>query len=389
MLIAALAEPPVRHTTFHPPRGLRPVVAFYRSNGQNGPLDHDASSKAKVAESLAGLLGLDFTGEFDPSLPSQAPVYLVPSDTLPSLAAARRLGVRCADDLFGGVVPAAFVATKVVSHPLVRPDAAAPPGWSSRCADGVRDAALPGYSVFDATDAREAAARLLRSGSLRVKDPVGVGGVGQWVVRDAAELDEHLERIGGEALNRHGLVLERNLHEVVTYSVGQVRVGHHRASYYGTQGLTPNHQGHEVYGGSSLVVSRGGFEDLLQNDLEPQVRKAVEQALAYHRAIMDGYPELIASRCNYDVAYGVDDRGQPHGGVLEQSWRIGGASGAEAAALHALAADPSLQRVKASTCEIYADQVQLPAGAWLLYDGPDRQGGRLVKFAQVTTDVDA
>jgi hypothetical protein len=389
MLIAALAEPPVRHTTFHPPRGLRPVVAFYRSNGQSGPLDHDASSKAKVAESLAGLLGLDFTGEFDPAMPSQAPVYLVPSETLPSLAAARRLGVRCVDDLFGGVVPAAFVATKVISHPLVRPDAAAPPGWSPLCADGVRDAALPGYSVFNAADAREAASRLLLSGSLRVKDPVGVGGLGQWVVRDASELDEHLERIGDEALSRHGLVLERNLHEVVTYSIGQVRVGRHRASYYGTQGLTPNHQGHEVYGGSSLIVSRGGFEDLLGHDLEPQVRQAVEQAVAYHRAIMEGYPELIASRCNYDVAYGVDDRGQPHGGVLEQSWRIGGASGAEAAALHALAADPSLRRVKASTCEIYADQVQLPAGAWLLYDGPDRQGGRLVKFAQVTTDVDA
>jgi hypothetical protein len=389
MLIAALAEPPVRHTTLQPPRGLRPVVAFYRNNGQSGPLDHDASSKAKVAESLAGVLGLDFAGEFDPSMPAGSPVYLVPSDTLPSMAAARRLGVHRVEDLFGGVVPAAFVATKVVSHPLVQPDATAPPGWSTLCAERIRDAALPGYSVFSAPDAREAAARLLRGGSLRVKDPAGVGGIGQWVVKDAAELDEHLDRVGAEALSRHGLVLERNLREVVTYSVGQVHVGPYRASYYGTQGLTNNHQGHEVYGGSSLVVSRGSFDDLLGQPLEPEVRKAVEQALAFHRAVMEGYPDLIASRCNYDVAYGVDDHGQAHGGVLEQSWRIGGASGAEAAALHAFAADSSLQRVRASTCEIYADQVQLPAGAWLLYDGPDRQGGRLVKFAQVTTDVDA
>jgi hypothetical protein len=389
MLIAALAEPPVHHTTFHPPRGLRPVVAFYRSDGNGGPLDHDASSKAKVAESLASLLGLDFAGEFDLSLPSQAPVYLVPSDTLPSLAAARRLGIRGVEDLFGGVVPAAFVATKVVSHPLVRPDAAAPPGWSTLCAESVRDAALPGYSVFSASDAHEAAVRLLRGGSLRVKDPAGVGGLGQWVVRDEDELEEHLTRFGDDMLGRHGLVLERNLNDVVTYSVGHVRVGHHRASYYGTQGLTRNHQGLDVYGGSSLVVCRGGFEDLLGHDMEPQVHQAVEQALAFHRAIMQGYPDLIASRCNYDVAFGVDDHGQAHGGVLEQSWRIGGASGAEAAALHAFAADPSLQRVRASTCEIYADQVQLPAGAWLLYDGPDRQGGRLVKFAQVTKDVDA
>jgi len=126
-----------------------------------------------------------------------------------------------------------------------------------------------------------------------------------------------------------------------THSVGQVQVGHLMASYFGTQRLTINHRGHDVYGGSTLVVSRGAFADLLRLDLQADVRTAVEQALVYHGAATTSFSGLFASRCNYDVAQGVDDSGRCHSGVLEQSWRIGGASGAEAAALHALRDDPA------------------------------------------------
>jgi Protein of unknown function (DUF3182) len=372
----------------NPGGSVQPTVAFYRSAGQTGPHDHDAASKAKVAESLAALLGWQFSGDFEPAQAGAAPVYLVPSDTLESLAEATRLGVLHASDLFGGIVPAAFIATKVIAHPLLHAGSPAPAGWSAACGEQMRRAVLPGYSVFCADDARAAAARLLQHGGVRLKDPAGVGGVGQWVLRDAGEIDEHLERIGPERLASHGLVLERNLHHVTTYSVGYVEVGGLRASYHGTQRLTRNHHGHEVYGGSRLVVSRGGLDDLLNAGLAGDVREAIEKALVFHRAAMGCFPGLVATRCNYDVARGVDDEGLAHCGVLEQSWRIGGASGAEAAALHALQADPSLQRVCASTCEIYADEVTLPPGAWVLYDGPDRQGGRLVKYVEVTADVD-
>ena len=54
----------------------------------------------------------------------------MPSDTLVGLEAARALGVNSEHDLFGGVVPHAFVATKVITHPLVRPRAPAPAGWA-------------------------------------------------------------------------------------------------------------------------------------------------------------------------------------------------------------------------------------------------------------------
>ena len=46
---------------------------------------------------------------------------------------------------------------------------------------------------------------------------------------------------------------------------------------------------------------------------------------------MAAFPGLFASRCNYDVVTGADGVGKHHSGVLEQSWRAGGASGAEIA----------------------------------------------------------
>ena len=91
-------------------------------------------------------------------------------------------------------------------------------------------------------------------------------------------------------------------------------------------------------------------------DLAGEVRMAAEQALAYHRAALLFFPGMFASRCNYDVAQGIDDGGQWRSGVLEQSWRIGGASGAEVGALHALQDDPELRMVRASTHEVYGDE---------------------------------
>ena len=50
-------------------------------------------------------------------------------------------------------MPHAFMATKAITHPLVRPQAVAPEGWSPRFADRVREVVLPGFSVFTIEDA--------------------------------------------------------------------------------------------------------------------------------------------------------------------------------------------------------------------------------------------
>jgi hypothetical protein len=75
--------------------------------------------------------------------------------------------------------------------------------------------------------------------------------------------------------------------------------------------------------------------------------------------------------------------------VLEQSWRAGGASGAEIAALEAFRADPSLRIVRATTREVYGDAPEVPANAVVYFSGVDEHVGRLTKFAFTETYADA
>ena len=91
-------------------------------------------------------------------------VYIVPSDTLVGLDMARAMGVKGEDDLFGGVVPHGFIATKVISHPLVEAGAPAPDGWSHDFGGWVAETALRGCSVFTTEDAVTAAGGCLRTG---------------------------------------------------------------------------------------------------------------------------------------------------------------------------------------------------------------------------------
>ncbi|MGH8807385.1 MAG: DUF3182 family protein, partial [Noviherbaspirillum sp.] len=310
-------------------------------------------TQSELARRLAALKNDDFAGEFDASRTYAGPLYFVPTDTLGSIRLAHELGIRGEQHLFGGVVPFPFAATKTITHPLPGDDAQAPDGWSSGFAQRVHEVVLPGFSAFTLPDARSAGARMLQQGSVRIKIPSGSGGLGQSVITDMEELDAQLQSIDAEEVMRDGLVFEQNLTDVVTHSVGQVRVAGLLVTYYGTQRLTASNRGQEVYGGSDLVVVRGDFDALLRLQLPDDVTTSIAQARTYHEAAMTSFVGMFASRCNYDIARGVDDHGQRRSGVLEQSWRIGGASGAEIVALEAFQADPALAVVCASTTEIY------------------------------------
>ena len=352
--------------------------------------EHELATQRAVAARLAALLGCAQGDDCDFAGTPQAIGYAVPNDTLTSLGDAWRWGIRSADDLFGGVVPAPFVATKSITHPLVTPDAVAPPGWSARFAERVAGVVLPGCSAYTIEDARRAGRRLLEDGPVRLKLASGVGGSGQWVGHDPEGLDARLAALDAAASLPGGLVLERHLEDVRTFSVGCVRVGALEASYVGTQCTTPDAQGRERYGGSSLTVVRGDFDALerLAGAGEAQ-RRAVALARIYHAAAFDCFEGMFASRCNYDVAEGRDAEGRTIAGVLEQSWRIGGASGAEVAALEALQADPALDVVRASTVERYGSGVPVPGDATLYYCGIDEHLGMITKYACIDSDDDA
>lgn len=353
------------------PGGRAVVVMHDESRARDG---HEAATLDALARRIAALL---------PAARHERP-YFVPARTL-TREEALPLGIHGADDLFGGVVPHAFVASKLISHATPPNASARPRGWSDSMGAAVAGVVLPGYAAFNHEDAYRAGIELLTDGCVRFKHGGGIGGNGQSVVHDASELELALDAIDPASIGAQGVVLERNLESETTISIGEVQLGGLRAAYHGAQRRTLNHAGHEVYGGSDLVVRRGRLADLEQHTRDPAMRLALQQVRIYDEAAHAAYPGLCASRRNYDVAQGIDAAGRRWSGVLEQSWRIGGASPAELAALEALAAHPDLDEVHASAVEVFA-LTDAPAGAIVHWRGIDPVVGALTKYSLVHAD---
>ena len=363
-------------------RHARGIVVRYANTTTNRPGSHEKASRAWVAGRLAALKGYEDGGEYEAATRYEGQLYFVPADTLVSVETAHELGIRTEDDLFGGVVPYPFIATKAITHPLLDAQAQSPEGWSHEFGREVQDAILIGYAAFTPDDARRAGERILKGGPARVKQSRGIGGRGQFMVTRADELEAALNEIDPAELTRYGIVIEQHLEDVTTYSVGQVRVSDLRATYFGTQRMTTGNDGEPVYGGSDLTIVRGDFDVLLGLDLPPEIRLAVQQALKYDAAVAQYFPGWLASRRNYDIARGRDPGGQWRSGVLEQSWRVGGASAAEVAALEAFRADPGLRAARASTFEVHGE-CEPPPQATIQFAGVDERVGLITKYSVI------
>ncbi|WP_164857365.1 DUF3182 family protein [Sphingomonas crocodyli] len=337
---------------------------------------HDQASRSKLLSEIAQFLGIPVRGPAQRAEALEGRILLVPGDTI---VASASTAAHSELMILGGMVPAAFVATKAITHGLVDEEATRPLEWSTEMARRLGDAALEGFTAFSIEDARRAGRLLLERGPVRVKDVCGKAGLGQYVVRTETDLDRCLAQEDARMIANCGIVLEANLSDVVTYSVGSVSLGAHQISYWGSQNLTTDHQGREVYGGSDLYAVRGGFDVLAGLQLPVSLAKAVACATLFDEAAQAAYPDIRFSRRNYDVIEGTDSQGLRRIAILEQSWRIGGASGAEIAAFKALAAEPATEAVRCSTVEIY-DVVEPPLGATLYYQSVDPQVGAMTKY---------
>lgn len=353
-------------------------------------LDPDAQSADRrtheaLAAWLAQLQGLDFRAEPPSHRQPGQPFYWVPDATVIGREQAAEFGIHGPLDLFGGYVERDFQAGKAIVHPLLERPTLTPCGWSDAFAERVKSLVLDGHSVFCHNDAVRCVSTRLPRGPQRLKPAASRGGQGQQVVVDSDQLAEALA--GYEERDyRDGLVIEDDLHEPQTHSVGQAMINGVLLSYHGIQQRNRNPRGQLVYGGSDLLVVRGDFDCLLALALADSVKLAIRQAVQFDRAAHQLLPGFFASRRNYDIAQGLDANGQRCSGVLEQSWRIGGASGAELAALEAFVADPALCVVRASTFEVFEDK-PLPDNTRVLYRGPDAHGDFLMKYAMVEPHV--
>jgi hypothetical protein len=284
-------------------------------------------------------------------------------------------------------VPQPFIKTKAIVHGLVDNNVAQPQGWCASFADKVRNVVLPGYTVFSADDARLAVKSLLEtSQAVRLKRPLGATGLGQQVIGTRLQLEQFLESYSASELSTYGLVIEMNIREVRTLNVGQITIGGKTVSYYGTQAMTQNNEGATVYGGSNLICVRGGWSSLDALTMSPDIRAAVNKALAFDRAA-DDFPGILLSRRNYDVGVGFDESGHRRSGVFEQSWRFGGASTAELAAMAAFNEEADVQIVHVSTVKRFGKECKCPRGAIIHYRGDDPIVGPMIRYTVVTKVV--
>ena len=351
-------------------------VHFCRLGGRL--LAHQKAMLAADAKAIAQIKGFEFGGTYNENTGHAARIYLVPEDTL-LVDEARNLGIVSQEDFYGGVVPYPFVSTKAITHELITRDAARPEGWSSSFVEQVRDVVLPGYTVFSKKDARAAAGRMFQGGDIRMKPTLVADGRGQTVVTNGDDLELFLEYLTDEDVANFGIVLEEPLWKVTTRSVGQIVIDGFTVSYHGTQRRTVDNEGQRIYGGSDLICARGGWNALQAITSSHDVEVAITQARVYDEA-MSAYPGFMASRRNYDVAQGIDRAGKFHSGVLESSWRAGGATGAEVVALRRLRDEPSLQTIEVAHIEEFGENVTAPAGAVVQYEGTDPNAGPVLRY---------
>src|SRR5919109_269916 len=359
----------------------RGSVVLYHNRGRPHLVEHEAATLQHIANQLARIKGYACAGNYDSSLGYSGKLYFVPTATVTDCETAQRIGIRDEDDLFGGVVPRPYMATKAITHPLVDGCAVAPEGWSYHFAQTVKPVTLFGFSAFTLNDGLRAGAIVLDRGPARVKPANGVGGRGQIVVFNNDDLKRALGALGDSEISRFGVVIEQNLDAVTTLSIGQVRMSEIVVTYCGRQRLTKDNRGSDIYGGSELTAVHGDFSELETLDLTLDVRLAIEQARVYDAAARE-LPGFIASRRNYDVAQGLGAGGRCCSGVLEQSWRIGGASPAELVAAEELHSDSKLQAVRARCVEAYGEH-EPPSNAAVHFRGIDDRVGPITKYTMV------
>ena len=147
------------------------IVVCYPPAAAQDVNGHNARTRAWIASRLAELQGVEFAGDFDEDYRYPEPLYFVPKDTVCPVELARALGIRGCHDLFGGVAPYPFVATKAITHTLDSPAAYAPAGWSDHFGERVCDVVLPGATAFSRVSSAHVAPSRCPSGP-RISTPL-------------------------------------------------------------------------------------------------------------------------------------------------------------------------------------------------------------------------
>lgn len=258
-----------------------------------------------------------------------------------------------------------------------------PPAWNRPFAATTEDTGLPGFTVFSEQDAHHALERLLDEGHVaRGKRAAAAGGNDQFLLETPNDLKRVWDRVSTDELQKLGLVVEANMRPGFNViAAGQTLLNGIQVSFAGSVRELPAQADQRYFGGTDVVLTRGGFDSLtpyFRNDNE--TLNAIQKIAGFHNNARQ-HLGLIASRSAYTVLSGTAHNDKNYSGVLEQSWRIGGSSGPEILAIQAFQDDPSLQAVNGVSRNLLGADATAPPNARVHYRGDDSFYGPVTVYS--------
>lgn len=248
------------------------------------------------------------------------------------------------EEFYGALVEDRSHVGKAILHPALSRNV--PRFYSSEFAQRVQDFVIPGFTAFHKADVAEAFPGIQNDEyDYRLKLPDESDGYGQFPIHDTASLQRILESLNGHEVAEKGVVLEANLHEPTTISVGYAMLGRDQYSFIAHQ-KNDDSEGRSRYRGAEVTIIRGTLKGLT-GITSPQSERghAVEIARKFYDAL--SLYNVVASRLSFDCLHGFDNNGYIRRGVTDITARLGGTCPALILAAHEFKKKPGIATVSA------------------------------------------
>lgn len=311
----------------------------------------------QIGTDIAQLLGIPYRGYAFDSV-AEPNLYIVTSKTLTKETAAKKFGSSSSADFYGLAVGDINDVGKAILHPTHA--TRTPSFYRADFAEKVRRFVLPGLSCFSPLDAQTAYHEYANNGfDLRFKVANESDGNGQYKIDNPNHLKDVIDQ-ERKAL-KEGVVIEANLNDPNTISLGFVQIGQQQYSFIAHQKNTqPNAEGQSKYLGANVTVVRGPMEVFLKDkDLSMLENTAALQAIEFNQLYQQTF-RPYASRLSYDVVTGFDNHGNTLSGVTDITGRVGGTCPALMVSLLAMQEDPSIQKAFTEVTLNYQPTIDLP-----------------------------
>ncbi len=321
--------------------------------------DYIRMRNGQIGQDIATICDLPFQGFVPIDEPLPPNHYIVVSKSI-DLKTARNLGIDSPADFYGLAVDSLPQVGKSILHRTT--SLKTPPFYNPNFADKVKDAVLPGFACFTKDDALKTYQQFGHNGfDLRLKSPSESDGNGQYRIENIEHIEQLLSN-EDETISKEGIILEANLHQPKTISVGSATFGDQTISFLAHQkNDSPDQFGQSKYlGAKDITVVKGPLPELFNlPDLSGEEHLALKKAAkfdAVYRQILNP----LASRLSYDVVLGLDNHDKLLAGVTDITGRVGGTCPGLMIACLAMNNDPSIQTVFAEVTLNYDPAISLP-----------------------------